>query len=375
MLYVDYNATSPTRPEVTDLVCDLAASPGNPSSLHRFGQNARRRLDDTRDILRAWLDGADARVVFTAGGTEADQLALRGLALRQRALTGADYIVLSRLEHPGVIANAEILAREGFRLCWLEVDQQGRCALPEDLPIAPKEVACATLMWANNETGVIQPVQAWGAWSQSHNVPFHIDAVQAIGKVPVSFTRSCATSLALSAHKFGGPKGIGALVLRAGTEVESLWQGGGQEYGLRPGTQGTALIAGMGRAALLCQTEGGMEKLRPLKHELAEYLRSIHPVQIVGDGAPALPNTLAVAVEGITSKRLCEAMARRGVFMGAGSACHAEKDTPSMVLQAMGWNDDLALNVIRISFGPDFAEPQLRKLKETLEGCIKECRV
>ena len=369
-LYVDHNATSPMRPIALQAIREVALSHGNPSSIHRAGQNSRRRLDEAREDIRRLVQAPEARVIFTGSGSEADNLGLR--ILTKYGSPSAKRILLAPLEHPAVLAMAEALRKEGFIIDHLPVKSTGQVSL-DDLKTLPTEAYClAALMVAHNETGVLQPVQELCAWGQEHRIPVHVDAVQGAGKIPLDFKALGATTMALAGHKFGGPKGIGALILDKGLPVEPLWEGGAQEYGYRPGTQATALAAGMGAAAEEATSEGFLSHLAPWRDEFEKHLRERHDVFVVGEKAARLPNTSLMGFRGFRSYELLDRFENKGIFVGAGAACHAGIQTPPKLLTAMGFSDEEALSVVRFSFGHDTTSEQITELTQRVGEVLQE---
>lgn len=325
MTYLDANATEPLRPEAREAAIAALDLTGNPSSVHADGRAARRVLEAAREaIARRFGRGA---VVFTAGGTEANALAIRGLAAGRRVLVGAT-------EHPAVLA----AATGGVTL---PVDGRGVVAL-EALETALREgPALVCLMAANNETGVLHPIHQAAALCRAAGALLHVDAVQAAGRVKLP---EAGDSLALSGHKLGGPKGAGALLLRGGLEPAPLIAGGGQERGRRGGTEPLPAIAGMAAAA-----EAPMPDLAPLRDVLEARLRAIAPeIVIAGEDAPRLPNTACIALPGSAAETQVIALDLAGVRVSAGAACSSGKVARSHVLAAMGWGE-LAGCAIRVS--------------------------
>ena len=343
-VYLDYNATAPVKPEVAAAVAAALSSTGNPSSVHSFGRAVRELVEDARDTVAALVGAAPADVVFTGGGTEANNLALRGAGRRR--------LVVSAVEHPSVLAAARAIYPETV---VLPVDGDGRVA-PASLGEALGPEAGDTLvsiMLANNETGVIQPVSELAAVSHAAGALFHCDAVQGPGRIPVDIAALGADYLSLSAHKFGGPKGVGALVLSASAEISPTNIGGGQERGRRAGTENVAGIAGMGTAARLAAEDlQRAPHLGELRDSIEGALREINAaVTVFGVGADRLPNTTALTMPGVQSETQVMALDLAGVAVSAGSACSSGRVEPSHVLRAMGVDDAAGGCAIRVSLG------------------------
>lgn len=351
-IYLDHNATTPPRPGSLQALAQAASAAGNPASLHQAGQRARRAVERARDAVRrlvgAPVGGTEAQqvqVIFTGGGTESDALALTGLARARRRACGAQDIWLSPLEHPAVVAAAESLVPEGFTLQTLPLDGTGRVDVGALDRERLSQAALCAVMLAHNVTGLVQPVEEI-ARALPPDVPLHVDAVQAAGKIPIAWPRLGAHSLALAGHKLGGPRGIGALVLAPGVELEPLWGGGGQERGLRSGSVPMALVVAFGRA---CEEAlADLQALAPLRSRLLQRLAG-HAIQ-VGD-EPLLPNTVAVRFEGVGAIQLVRAASERGLCISAGAACHGDTQVTSPVLQAMGLGPQEAREVVRLSLG------------------------
>jgi len=342
MVYLDYNASAPMPECVARAMCDAARLAGNPSSVHGYGRAARAVLETARREVAA-LVGARARdVIFTGGATEANFLALRGCGRRR--------ILVSAIEHASVLDAAPEAARIPVRADGVvDLDALGR------MLAAAAEPALVSVMLANNETGIIQPIAAVAALAADAGALLHCDAVQGPGRIPVDISALGADFLTLSAHKFGGPKGVGALALRAGVEVAAVAAGGGQERGRRGGTENVPGIAGFGAAARhamsLLDRAG---ELAALRDRLEAGIRARTPdVMILGADAPRLPNTSCFALPGLAAETQVMALDLAGFAVSAGSACSSGKVQASHVLHAMGADDRLAGSAIRVSLGTD----------------------
>ena len=343
-IYLDYNATAPIKPQVVDAVAEALMLAGNPSSVHGFGRDVRKRIEDAREQIAVLVDCAPAELVFTAGGTEANNTALRGAGRRA--------LVVSAIEHPAVLRTAEACADT---LVALPVDGSGALDMDalDSALAAHGAQALVSVMLANNETGVIQPVAKIAARAHEKGALVHCDAVQAPGRIPVSFAGLGVDMMSLAAHKFAGPKGIGALVVRAGLDIAPLIHGGGQERGLRGGTENAAGIVGFGTAAALAL--GDLERasaIAALRDRLEARLRETEPaVVIFSERAERLPNTSCVTMPGVQSETQVMGLDLAGVAVSAGSACSSGKVEPSHVLRALGASDDVGGCAIRVSTG------------------------
>jgi cysteine desulfurase len=337
-IYLDHNATTPMLPAVASVVVDALATTGNPSSVHEFGRASRGLVEDARERVAA-LAGADpSRVIFTSGGTEANNLALRG---RQRFLVSA-------VEHPSVLR-----AAPDFELIPVNADGVVNLEALEAMLETSSVPAMVSVMLANNETGVIQPVAEVARLACRFGAMVHCDAVQAAAWVPISKDALGVHMLSLSAHKIGGPRGVGALVVSGDAAVRALVRGGGQERGRRAGTENVPGIAGFGAAAgLVGEGIGHAPAIRRLRDDLERRVRALAPEAFVfGSAAERLPNTVCMATPGISSETQVISLDLAGVAVSAGAACSSGKVTASHVLAAMGVADDLASSAIRVSLG------------------------
>ncbi|HEV7587831.1 MAG TPA: cysteine desulfurase family protein [Longimicrobium sp.] len=350
-VYLDHAASAPLRPEAREAMLPfLDGRFGNPSSIHRFGREARAALEDARARLARVIGAAPAEIVFTRAGTEADNLAVLG---RARESKGAP-VAVSAIEHKAVLASGHAARDEGSPLILLPVDGNGVVRLDGVDAALEAGPAVVSVMWANNEMGVLEPVAEVGARCRAAGVAFHSDAVQALGKVPVRVDEAAVDLLALSAHKVGGPKGVGALYVRRGTRLHPLLFGGGQERGMRPGTEDVAGAAGFAAAAEAAEAERetAMARIAALRDWLEAGLREAVPGLVVnGAGAPRLPTISNVSVPGADPEALLMGLDLEGIAVSSGSACSSGAVEPSHVLTAMGIPPELAGPSIRFSLG------------------------
>ncbi len=335
----DLAATTPVRPEVAEAMRPyLADAYGNPSSTHGVGRAARAALEEARERVAAALGARRGEIVFTGGGTEADNLAVLGRSRAERLAGGAGGVVVSAIEHKAVLGAAHAAADEGAPLTILAVDEEGRLlldALDEALAAAP---AVVSVMWGNNEIGSLQPVREACERCRRAGVAFHSDAVQAFGKVPVRVNDAGCDLLSISAHKIGGPKGVGALFVRDGVALRPLVHGGGQEGGLRPGTQNVAGAVGLGVAAELAAAELTREaaRLRALRDRLEAGLHAAIPGLVVNGGVERLPHVLNMGLPDVDPDAVLVALDLEEVAVSSGSACQSGAAAPSHVLLAIG---------------------------------------
>jgi len=352
MIYFDHNASTPVRPEVVEAVrVALADLPANPSSMHREGQRARAAVERARGQVAALVHARADEVVFTSGGTEGDHAGLIGAAwaLEPRGRR----VAISAIEHHAVHGAAAVLARTGWEVSHLPVGPEGYVD-PAAVDALPSDTTLLAVMLANNETGVLQPVAGIAARARARGMRVLCDAVQAAGKVPVDCAALGADYLVISGHKFGGPKGAGALIVRQGAPFEALFRGSAHERGRRGGTENVAGIVGLGVAAAKAgeEQEGEARRLLELRKRLEEGLRGRVPDAVVhGERAPRLPNTVNASFPGARSDHLLMALDARGVEVSAGAACASGAVEPSPVLKAMGVPRDLAVCALRLSMG------------------------
>lgn len=362
-IYLDHNATTPLLPEVIKAMSACHADPYlNPASQHEFGRRARRRLEEARErigeLVGAKTSGRDAdSVVFTSGGTESNNLAVRGL-LADRP---PGRLVISDLEHPSITALADRLARRGWQIDRLPVDHRGVLDVEElphllspDYSLLRPDAAAVCAMLGHNETGVLQPVAEIAEIAAAHQLPLHTDAAQVVGKLPVNFRALGATTMSFAAHKFHGPLGIGALVIRHGVALEPQLYGGFQQGGLRPGTESVALVVGMLTALELwhAEQEARRGRLVALRDEFERTILAGYPNAIViGRDAPRLPYVANIAFVGLDRQALFIALDQAGVACSTGSACASGSSEPSPALVAMHLDAAVVSSALRFSFG------------------------
>jgi cysteine desulfurase len=359
MPYLDHAATTPMVPEAVTAVAEVMGELGNPSSLHGAGRRARRRVEESREQLAAALGARPSEVIFTAGGTEADNLAVKGIFWARRAADPRRRrVIASAVEHHAVLDAVDWLsAHEGAEVSWLPVDASGMVAastLRDALAEDPDSVALVTVMWANNEVGTIQPVAELAELAHEAGVPLHTDAVQAVGSVPVDFAASGADALTMTGHKLGGAFGAGALLLRRDATCVPLLHGGGQERDVRSGTVDVPGVVGLACATALAVTrrEEFAPRVAALRDELVDGVRAVVPEVIVnGHPAQRLPGIAHLSFPGCEGDSLLMLLDARGVECSTGSACSAGVAQPSHVLLAMGAAADTARGSLRFSLG------------------------
>jgi cysteine desulfurase len=353
-IYLDHAATTPVRAEVLDAMQPFfGARFGNPSSVHRWGREARTALDEAHERVARCLGASADELIFTSCGTEADNMALLGV-FRSRRPEGRTAVVTTPIEHKAVLAAAHQVTREGGEERLIAMRNDGRVDDASFDQLVKGDVAICSVMWVNNEIGVVQDIDALAARANARGVVFHTDAVQAFGKVVVDARTTKFDLLSISGHKIGAPKGIGALYVRRGTPIEPLMFGGTQDRGRRPGTENVAMAVGLARAAELAVAEREHEwsTLAALRDRLETALLERIPDAVIhGRGAPRAPHIMSISVPGTDSESLLMALDLRGIACSAGSACQSGSVTPSHVLAAIGVPADLASSAIRMSLG------------------------
>ena len=372
MIYLDHNATTRPAPEVVETIARVSVEAfANPGSQHRLGRAARRILEQSRESIANILGAEPDEILFTSGGTESINLALLGLA------RGTGTLLTGPGEHPATRSTAGLLAQRGWRWEEFSVDGQGRLQEP-DRPLEDcRNARIVSCLLAHNETGVLQDLPPLIARCNAAGIPTHVDAVQAVGKIPVSFRDLGATALSFGAHKFHGPRGVGGLIVRRGVNLAPLHTGGHQESGRRPGTEPVALIAGMARALALWHENqtariAAMRNARDrLERELA---RLCPPVHIHGENAPRLPNTASIAFPGLNGEALLVALDLEGIACSLGSTCASGSAEPAPILLAMGVPRELALATVRFSVGGETTELEIQEAARRISSVVARMR-
>ena len=376
-VYLDHAATTPVRGEVLEAMQPFFGPRfGNPSSVHRWGREARTALDEARERLARCFGAASDEVVFTSCGTEADNMALIGV-WRARQAAGRRAVVTTPIEHKAVLAAAHQIVKEGGEVRLVAMQHGGLVDDRSFDELVTEDVVVCSVMWVNNEIGVLQDVPALAARAKVRGVVFHTDAVQAFGKVEVDARTTPFDVLSISGHKIGAPKGIGALYIRRGTPMEPLMFGGTQDRGRRPGTENVAMAVGLARAAELAVAERAHEwsKLEGQRDRLeAALLARIPDAVIHGRGSPRAPHITNVSVPGVDSESMLMALDLRGVACSAGSACQSGSISPSHVLSAIGVSPDLASAAIRMSLGKLTTDACIDRVAELFPALVEKAR-
>ncbi|MBC7367895.1 MAG: aminotransferase class V-fold PLP-dependent enzyme [Undibacterium sp.] len=352
MIYLDHNATTPLRPEVFEVMRPfLTERWGNPSSSYAFGSQLKGVIEEARGHVAALIGASGREVVFTGSATESNNTALYAALSADPAKR---HIITSAVEHSAVLTHTIFLEKHGYRVTRLPVDREGLLDIAALEAALTPDTAVVSLMWANNETGVLFPVAAIAALCQQRGVRFHCDAVQAVGKLPINLKTLPIDYLSLSAHKLGGPKGVGALFVRKTAPFTAYLHGGHQERGRRGGTENVAGIAGLGHAAALARAElpGYATTVQPLRDRLeTELLARIPHAERNGHATQRLPNTTNLTFPGIESEALLLLLDQAGICASAGSACLADSDEPSHVVRAMKPDGTASRQMVRFSLG------------------------
>ena len=376
-IYFDHNATTPVDPAVAETIARVMTGEfGNASSVHHFGQRAKAILDEARSAVAALIAAEPSEVVFTSGGTESDNFALRGVAEALEP-TGKRHLIASSIEHEAVLVTMRALARRGWRTTLLPVGETG-IVDPDTLRSAmTDDTVLVSVMHANNEIGTIQPVAELARIAHDRGALFHTDAVQSVGKIPVDVRALGLDFLSLSAHKFNGPKGVGALWIKRGSRVSSILTGGKHERNRRAGTENVPGIAGLGVAAQLAKKKltGEAARLGELRNRLEEAILARVPgTAINGAREPRVPNTTNISFDAVEAESLLIALDLEGVAVSTGSACSSGTLEPSHVLRAMGLPSPRTQNSIRLSLGAGNTEAEVDFVVSKLPPIVDKLR-
>jgi len=377
-IYLDYNATSPVRPEVLEAMLPFYKEQfGNPSSVHWAGRQVSGALEKAREQVAALINASPAEIVFISCGSEGDNMAIKG-SLEPLKEKG-NHIITTAVEHPAVLETCEALEKDGYDVTFLPVDKNGTL----DLAVLEKAITDQTIlisvMWANNETGNIYPIEEIGKIAKKYNIRFHTDAVQSVGKIPVDVQKANVDLLVISGHKIGAPKGVGAIYVRRGTRMKTFMHGGHQERNRRAGTQNVAGIVGLGKACELAGAEldDYYARVRALRDRLEDgALSQIPDIKLNGtpDRDQRLPNTLNVSFAYIEGESLLLNLDMFGIAASSGSACTSGSLEPSHVMGAMCVEVTLAHSSTRFSLGPETTEADIEKVLDVLPSTVQRLR-
>ncbi len=375
-VYADNAATTAVSPEVLEAMLPFYREAyGNPSSLYRLGQEAKTALEEARAAVAKCLGAAPGEIYFTGCGSESDNWAIKGVARAQKK-KGKDHIITTAFEHHAVLHTCQALEREGFEVTYLDVHRDG-VVRPEEVEAAITDrTALVTVMYANNEIGTIQPIAEIGAICRRHGVPFHTDAVQAVGNVPIDVKEQNIDLFSLSGHKLHGPKGVGALYIRTGVSVQNFLDGGAQERGRRAGTENVAGIVGLAAAMeQACSTlEERIARLTHLRDKLIDGLSKIERSHLNGDRQRRLPGNVSFCFEGVEGESLLLMLDMKGICASSGSACTSGSLDPSHVLLSLGLPHEVAHGSVRLSLGDCNTEEDVDYILETLPPIIERLR-
>jgi cysteine desulfurase len=376
-VYLDHNATTPVDPEVLDAMLPyFSGDYGNASSIHTFGQKARSAVESAREHVAALIGARPKEIVFTSGGTEADNHAIFGIA---EAAGPSAHIITTAIEHEAVLNTCQALEKRGVSVNYLPVDRDGQInpsAVREQLKLHP-ETALISVMQANNELGTVQPLEEIGRIAAEADVYFHTDAVQSAGKIPIDVNALNLDLLSLSGHKLYAPKGIGALYIRGGTRLRQFLYGGHHQRGFRPGTENVAGIVGLGKAAQVATASRSADanRVAALRDTLEQnLLRSVPDSRINGAGAPRTPNTTNITFPGIEGEALVIALDLKGLACSTGAACSSGAVEPSHVLTAIGLTADQARASLRFSLGRRTTAADIDFALRTIPAAVAQLR-
>jgi len=379
-IFLDHASTSKVDPEVIEtMVPYFSTHYGNPSSLHFFGRDALQGVEKGREQVGTLLGAREDEIIFTAGGTESDNLAIKGIAYlnKEKKKTSGPHIITSAIEHPGVLEVCKHLELQGYRVTYLPVDQYGLVNL-EDLEHAiSKNTFLITIMYANNEIGTIEPIEEIGKIAHEHDVLFHTDAVQAVGKLPINTKKLPVDLLAISSHKLYGPKGVGALYIRNGVKVQPIIHGGGHEKGLRSSTLNVPGIVGLGKACELAgeRMDTDNARIKQLRDALITNVLRIEQSYLNGHPTKRLVNNAHFRFTGIEGESLLLQMDEQGIATSTGSACSSKKLQASHVLTAIGLNPVDAHGSLRLSLGRETTKDEIAFVSKVIPDVVEKLRM
>ncbi len=375
-IYFDHSATTPIHPEVLGAMMSLFANRfGNPSSIHREGRFAREAVETARRRVAALIGADPSEIVFTGGGTEADNLAVLGSAFAQRERK--NHIITSAIEHPAVEQACRHLTERGFAVTFLPVDGEGRVDPDEVRRAITGRTFLITIMHANNEVGTIQPLREIGSIARERGIGFHTDAVQSVGKIPVAVANLGVDLLSIAGHKIQGPKGTGALYIRSGATLAPITFGGHQERGLRSGTENVPGIVGLGMACMIALRDLDAQgiRLQALRDELERRIRAEIPdIRMNGHPSERLPHLSSLSFAGVSGEALVRALDLRGIAVSAGSACAAGETRISPVLASLRVPEEFSVGTVRFSLGRGNTEEELDRVVPILKALVEKQR-
>jgi cysteine desulfurase len=377
-IYLDHNATTPVHPAVLESMLPFFSGEfGNASSIHGFGQRARAAVETAREQVAALLNAKPQEIVFTSGGTESDNHAIFGVVRAAHAVGSPAHVITTAIEHEAVLNTCEELETQGVAVTYLRVSREGLIDLAELRRAIRAETVLITVMHANNEIGVVQPLQQIGQIAAERGIAVHTDAVQSVGKIPVDVQTFGVQLLSLSGHKIYAPKGVGALYVKSGTRVNQFLYGGHHQRGFRPGTENVAGIVGLGKAAELAQLSlaEDMARIGALRDRLEKgLLARVADVRVNGVGAPRTPNTCNATCAGIEAEALVIALDLKGMACSTGAACSSGAVEPSHVLTAIGLPAEEARASVRFSLGRGTTQREIDAVLEIVPAAVAQLR-
>ncbi|MDI6645024.1 MAG: cysteine desulfurase NifS [Methanobacteriaceae archaeon] len=376
MRYMDHSATSPVNPEVLEeMLPYFNQSFGNASTLYALGREARTAMENARKQVASLIGAQPEEIYFTSGGTESDNMAIKGVVSKLK--NKGNHIITSAIEHPAVLETCKYLEKEGYKVTYLPVYEDGIVKVSDVEEAITSETILITVMHANNEIGTIQPVAEIGALAREKGIYFHTDAVQSVGKIPVNVEDMNVDLLSISSHKLYGPKGVGALYIRKGVQIQPLIHGGGHERGMRPGTENIPGIVGLGKACQIAEEnlEKNMEYVSSLRDQLIEgVLGKIEQSYLNGHPTKRLPNNANFRFTGIEGESLVLQLDAKGINASTGSACSSKKLEPSHVLMAIGLKEVDAHGSLRISLGTENTPQDIDYTIDAIEEVVERLR-
>ena len=374
-IYLDHGATTPVDKEVFEVMKPYFTEKyGNASSLHAFGREAMEAIDKARENVAKLINAESEEIVFTSGGTEADNMAIKEIAFNNR--DKGNHIITSKIEHPAVENTCKFLEKMGFKITYLTVDKKGFVSVDDVKKAITKETILVSIMHANNEIGTIQPIEEIGKICNDHKICFHTDAVQTVGKVPIDVKKMNVDLLSSSAHKLYGPKGVGFLFVKEGTKIGSLMHGGNHENGLRAGTENVSGIVGFGKACELAmeRMDAEVKHLVKLRDKLMKGVLEIEDCWLNGDASKRLPGNINFSFKYIEGESLLMYLDEKGIAASTGSACSTKELKPSHVLTAIGLRPEEAHGSLRLTLGKDNTEEDVDYVLKILPEIVEKLR-
>ena len=372
--YFDNAATTKIKPEVLNaMIPYLSKEYGNPSSLYSIGRNAKRAIEDAREKVAKLINANKNEIYFTSCGSESDNTAIKGIAYRYKGK--GNHIITSKIEHHAILESCKDLEKKGFKITYLNVDENGIVDLNELEESINDKTILISIMFANNEIGTIQPIEKIAKIAKSHNIIFHTDAVQAAGNIPIDVKDMGIDMLSISGHKINAPKGVGALYVKQGIEFDKFMNGGHQERNKRAGTENLAEIVGFGKACEIAKNniQNHNKYLKELRdYFISELLKTEKNIKINGSMKNRLPGNMNISIKGVDATKLLLELDKKGICISTGSACNSGETTPSHVLTAIGLKSDDAKSAIRVTFGENNTKEEIDFLIENICKYIKK---